>query len=343
MPTSPLFSTRTTSGSSRRTGIRERRVSARIAGRDELRRRRARPRLRRRVDGSKIELIVFGTTSYDDQVPNMASGIQKRIGADGCAAMDVNTACTSFLYSLSTATAMIKTGVVKNALVIGSELISPFMDWSDRNVAVLFGDGAAAVVLQATEQRGRIVSRASRVLWRVSRDPARARHGRRVRTSESISARPNGSSRVRRFSRKPFMAGLPPVPRDWGKLGKGPDDVDLVKQHQANMRIIGSVARKAGVPMERVFVNVHRYGNMSAATVPVALCEALEEGRVKPGALLLMPSFGGGLTFTGHVVRWGQRVTPIATTDIDLPTNSQSALEIVERYRRIVNSPARAT
>ena len=103
-------------------------------------------------DGSKIELIVFGTTSYDDQVPNMASGIQKRIGADGCAAMDVNTACTSFLYSLSTATAMIRTGVVKNALVIGSELISPFMDWNDRNVAVLFGDGAAAVVLQATDQ-----------------------------------------------------------------------------------------------------------------------------------------------------------------------------------------------
>ena len=102
-------------------------------------------------DGSKIELIVFGTTSYDDQVPNMASGIQKRIGADGCAAMDVNTACTSFLYSLSTATAMIKTGVVKNALVIGAELISPYMDWNDRNVAVLFGDGAAAVVLQATD------------------------------------------------------------------------------------------------------------------------------------------------------------------------------------------------
>ncbi len=128
-----------------------------------------------------------------------------------------------------------------------------------------------------------------------------------------------------------------------GKLGKGPDDVDLVIPHQANMRIIESVAKRAGVPMERVFVNVHRYGNMSAATIPVALCEALEEGRVKPGALLLMPSFGGGLTFTGHVVRWGQRVTPIATTDIDLPTNSQSALEIVERYRRIVNSPARAT
>jgi 3-oxoacyl-[acyl-carrier-protein] synthase-3 len=91
-----------------------------------------------------------------------------------------------------------------------------------------------------------------------------------------------------------------------------------------------------------VFTNVHRYGNMSAATIPVALCEALEEGRVKPGALLLMPSFGGGLTFTGHVVRWGQRITPIATAHVDLPANEKSALEILERYRRIANTPAGA-
>ena len=133
-----------------RTGIRERRVShvplgelSYVAA--------ARALACAGVEGRQIELIVVGTTSFDDQVPNVASGIQRRIGAEGCAAMDVNTACTSFLYSLSTATALIKTGVVKNALVIGCELISPFMDWSDRNVAVLFGDGAAAVVLQATD------------------------------------------------------------------------------------------------------------------------------------------------------------------------------------------------
>ena len=107
--------------------------------------------------------------------------------------------------------------------------------------------------------------------------------------------------------------------------------------HQANLRIIEAVAKKAGVPMERVYVNVHRYGNMSAATVPVALCEALEEGRVKPGALLLMPSFGGGLTFTGHVVRWGQRVTPLGTSDVDLPPNNQTALETSSVFAR---SPA---
>ena len=134
-----------------RTGIRERRVSHVPLGEISYVAA-ARALACAGMQGRQIELIVVGTTSYDDQVPNVASGIQRRIGADGCAAMDVNTACTSFLYSLSTATAMIRTGVVSNALVIGSEIISPFMDWSDRNVAVLFGDGAAAVVLEATDR-----------------------------------------------------------------------------------------------------------------------------------------------------------------------------------------------
>ncbi len=119
------------------------------------------------------------------------------------------------------------------------------------------------------------------------------------------------------------------------KVGKTAADVDLVVPHQANLRIIEAVAKKAGVPMEKVFTNVDRYGNMSAATVPVALCEALEEGRVTPGALLLMPSFGGGLTFTGHVVRWGQRVAPLGTSSVELPPERETALEIVTRYRKI--------
>ena len=324
-----------------RTGIRERRVSHVSLGEMSYVAA-ARALACAGFDGSKIELIVFGTTSYDDQVPNMASGIQKRIGADGCAAMDVNTACTSFLYSLSTATALIKTGVVKNALVIGCELISPFMDWNDRNVAVLFGDGAAAVVLQATDQEeGLLAERLgcygeSREILRVHGMGGAYAHQNR------ILGKTEWQFEGQEIFKKAVHGMATACAGALGKLGKGPDDVDLVIPHQANMRIIESVAKKAGVPMERVFVNVHRYGNMSAATIPVALCEALEEGRVKPGALLLMPSFGGGLTFTGHVVRWGQRITPISTTDIELPPNNKSALEIVERYRRIVNSSAGA-
>jgi 3-oxoacyl-[acyl-carrier-protein] synthase III len=317
-----------------RTGIRERRVSHVSLG-ELMYVASARALACAGLDGKQLELIVAGTTSYDDQVPNVASGIQRRFGADGCAAMDINTACTSFLYSLSTATALIKTGVVKNALVIGAEVIAPFIDWSDRNTAVLFGDGAAAVVLQATDRdEGLLAERLgcygeSREILRVHGMGAAYAHQNR------IIGKTEWQFEGQEIFKKAVHGMASACDEALGKIGKTAADVDLVIPHQANLRIIEAVARKAGVPMERVFVNVQRYGNMSAATVPVALCEALEEGRVKPGSLLLMPSFGGGLTFTGHVVRWGERVTPLGTTGVELPPNKQSALEIVERYRAI--------
>jgi 3-oxoacyl-[acyl-carrier-protein] synthase-3 len=317
-----------------RTGIRERRVSH-VPLSELIHVAAARALACAGIEGRQIELIVIGTTSYDDQCPNVASGLQRRIGADGCAAMDVNTACTSFLYSLSTATAMIRTGVVKNALVVGAEVISPFMDWSDRNVAVLFGDGAAAVVLQASDrEEGLLAERLgcfgeAREILRVHGMGAGYAHQNRImgKTEWQFEGQEIFKKAVHGMS----MACAEALT----KLGKTAADVDLVVPHQANLRIIEAVAKKAGVPMERVFTNVDRYGNMSAATVPVALCEALEEGRVKPGALLLMPSFGGGLTFTGHVVRWGQRVTPLGTSSVELPPAHQTALEIVTRYRKI--------
>jgi len=117
------------------------------------------------------------------------------------------------------------------------------------------------------------------------------------------------------------------------KCGVTPDDIDLVVPHQANMRIIEAVVTRSGVPMDKVMLTVERYGNMSAATVPVALAEALEEGRVKPGALILMPAFGAGLTVCAHLVRWGDRVTPLGTTDADLPANERTALDIINGIR----------
>jgi 3-oxoacyl-[acyl-carrier-protein] synthase-3 len=317
-----------------RTGIRERRVSHVRLG-ELMYVAAARALACAGMEGKQLELIVAGTTSYDDQAPNVASGVQRRVGAEGCAAMDVNTACTSFLYSLSTATAMIRSGVVKNALVLGAEVISPFIDWTDRNIAVLFGDGGAAVVLQATDaEEGLIAERLgcygeSREILRVhGMGAAYAHQGRVIGKTEWQF---EGQEIFKKAVHGMAMA----CDEALRKIGKTSSDIDLVIPHQANLRIIEAVAKKTGVPMERVFVNVQRYGNMSAGTVPVALCEALEEGRVNPGALLLMPSFGAGLTFTGHVVRWGQRVTPLATSDVDLPPAGQTALQIVERYRKI--------
>jgi 3-oxoacyl-[acyl-carrier-protein] synthase-3 len=286
------------------------------------------------MDPADIELIVFGTCSFDDQVPNQASGIQARLGAKKAAAMDVNTACTSFLYGLSSATAMIRTGVVKNALVLGGELISAFMDWDNRGVAVLFGDGCAAVVLEATDHEEGLLAE------RLGCDS----DARQTLVVEGMGTRYADLTRLYGDTNwifegqeifKRAVLGMSGACADVLKSRHlTPDDIDLVVPHQANLRIIEAVAKRAGVPMERVFVNVHRYGNMSAATVPVALVEALEEGRVKPNSLLLMPAFGGGLTWCAHLVRWGDRVTPKGTSDAELPPCGATALEMVQGYRR---------
>lgn len=311
-----------------RTGIRERRVShvtlmelAYVAS--------ARALAAAGLQSRQIDLIVFGTCSHEDQVPNMASGIQARLGADSAAAMDINTACTSFLYGLSSATALIRTGVVRTALVIGAELISPFMDWTDRDVAVLFGDGAAAVVLQATDREEGLLAE-QLGCYAEARETLRVhgmggRYANRGILYGSVRWQFEGQEIFKRAVHGMGAAAESAL----GKLGLQAANVDLVVPHQANLRIIEAVAKRTHVPMERVYINIQRYGNMSAATVPVALCEAIEDGRVQPGGLLLMPGFGGGLSYCAHVVRWGERTSPRDQSDVDLPPSDRSALEIV--------------
>lgn len=315
-----------------RTGMRERRVShvsaiemATVASRRAL--------ACADLDASDLDLIVYGSCSNDEQVPNSASGVQFLIGAHQAASMDVNTACTSFLYGLSTATAMIRTGAVRNALVIGVELISPYMDWTNRNVAVLFGDGSAAVVLQASDREEGLLGEQLGCY-------ADARQVLRVRGMGCTYA--NKGVRYgdtlwdfdgQEIFKKAVKGMAQASERVLAKCGVTSEQVDLVIPHQANLRIIESVAKHARIPMEKVFVTVQRYGNMSAATVPVALVDALEEGRVRPGSLLLMPGFGGGLTLCSHLVRWGERVTPLRASDAELPPPTMSALEMVNRIR----------
>jgi 3-oxoacyl-[acyl-carrier-protein] synthase-3 len=285
------------------------------------------------LEPKDVDLIVYGSCSNDEQVPNSASGVQVRLGAETAAAMDINTACTSFLYGLSTATAMIRTGVVRNAVVIGVELISPYMDWSNRNVAVLFGDGCAAVVLQATDSEEGVIGEQLGCY-------ADARQALRVRGMGCAYANLGvtlGDTQWDFDGQEIFkraVHGMAHAADDaLKKCALVPGDIDLVVPHQANLRIIEAVIKRTGVPMDRVMLTVQRYGNMSAATVPVALVEALEQGRVSPGALLLMPAFGAGLTLCAHVVRWGGRVTPLGHSDAQLPPCTQSALEMVNAIR----------
>ena len=315
-----------------RTGMRERRIShvtavelSTIAS--------ARALACAELAASDLDLIIYGGVSNEELVPNSASAVQISLGATRAASIDLNTACTSFCYGLTSATAMIRTGVVRNAVVIGVELISRYLDWSNRNVAVLFGDGAAAVVLQSTD-------REEGLLGSVLGCDAEARQSLRVRGfgcgysglgitygdtiwdfdgqvifKHAVQHMAESSSRVLR------------------ERGMTPGQVDLVVPHQANLRIIESVAKFVGIPMEKVIVTVEKYGNMSAATVPVALVEALNQGRVKPGSHILIPAFGGGLTYCALLVRWGERVTPLGESEHELPPCTHTALEMVNVIR----------
>jgi len=315
-----------------RTGMKERRISHVSA--TELATLAARRALAcADLDPGDVDLIIYGGVSNDELCPNSASGVQVALGAKHAAAMDLNTACTSFCYGLVAASAMIQAGAVRNAVVIGVELISRYMDWSNRNVAVLFGDGAAAVVLQATDNE-------EGLLGSVLGCDAEARQTLRVRgfgcgyaglgiTLGDTFWDFDGPQIFKRAVQAMARASKEVLEH----ADVSADQIDLVVPHQANLRIIESVAKYAGIAMDRVMLTVEKYGNMSAATVPVALVEALEEGRVAPDSYLLMPAFGGGLTYCSLLVRWGDRITPLGTCDDELPPCDESALQLVNRVR----------
>ena len=280
-----------------------------------------------------LDLIVYGSCSNDEQVPNSASGVQVALGAHHAGAMDVNTACTSFLYGLSSACAMVRTGAVRNAVVIGVELISPYMDWNNRNVAVLFGDGCAAVVVQPSDREEGLLGEKLGCF-------ADARKALRVRGMGCTYANRGvtlGDTQWDFDGQEIFRRAVHGMGEAadavMKKCGVTAADIDLVVPHQANLRIIESVVKRSGIPQDKVMLTVQRYGNMSAATVPVALVDALDEGRVKPGALILMPGFGAGLTLCAHLVRWGDRITPLGTSAAELPPLTQTALELVNAIR----------
>ena len=282
------------------------------------------------MDAAELDFIIYGSCSTDEHVPNSASGLQVKLGAHKAAAMDVNTACTSFLYGMSVATAFIKSGAAKNVLVIGVEHISKFMDWQNRNVSVLFGDGAAAAVFQASDNEEGVVAQKLHCY-------ADARQTLRVRGMGAGYANIGvnlGDTRWDFDGQEIFKKAVTGMSEGslavMAEAGVTINDIEVIVPHQANLRIIEAVAKRAGASMDKVFLTVHKYGNMSAATAPVALVEALEAGRVKPGSLVLIPAFGAGLTMSAHLIRWGQRTTPIATTDVDLPPCEKTALQMVQ-------------
>jgi 3-oxoacyl-[acyl-carrier-protein] synthase III len=324
-----------------RTGMKERRVShvhaidmAHVAAQHAL--------ACAGLKATDIDLIVYGSCSNDEVVPNTASALQYKLGADGIAAMDVNTACTSFLYSWSTANAMIRTGVVKRALIVGVELISRYMDWDNRNVAVLFGDGCAAIVIEACEERTGLLAETlgcygdARGILRVEG------YGATYCNSNVMFGDMLWTFDGPNIFKKAVQGMCDASAKTLAKAKMPPEMIDIVVPHQANARIIESVAKYASIPMGKVHMTVHKYGNMSAATVPVALVEAIEEGKVKPNAKMLMPAFGAGLTLCSHYVEWGERVTPKDVSTAALPPCEKTALEMVNALRAIKDPRGRS-
>lgn len=277
-----------------------------------------------------VDLIIFGSCSFDQMVPNSASRVQQLLGADNAACMDLNTACTSGMYALSVATAMIQTGSVKSALVIGAEVTSVLMDWSNRDVAVLFGDGAAAFFLETSDEKSGVVAESLGCFGK-NRDILDVTGwGLKYANQGLVLGDTKWNFNGQEIFKRAVVGMSRACDNVLGKEGMAKEEIDLIIPHQANLRIIDALAKRMGASEEKVYINIQRYGNISAATAPLALVEAIEEGRVAPGANLLMPAFGGGLTWSAHLLRWGGRTKPLGTTDVDLPPCDKTGLQLVQ-------------
>lgn len=277
-----------------------------------------------------VDLIIFGSCTFDQIVPNSASRVQQLLGADNSACMDLNTACTSGMYALSVATAMIKTGSIKSALVIGAEVTSALMDWSNRDVAVLFGDGAAAFYLEASNIKSGVVAESLGCFGK-NRDILDVTGwGTKYANQGLVLGDTQWNFNGPEIFKRAVVGMSRACDNVLEKEGLAKENLDLVVPHQANLRIIDALANRMGASAEKVFINIQRYGNMSAATAPLALVEAIEEGRVAPGAKILMPAFGGGLTWSAHLLIWGARIKPLGTADVDLPPCDKTGLQLVQ-------------
>ncbi|NQV69366.1 MAG: ketoacyl-ACP synthase III [Pseudohongiella sp.] len=286
------------------------------------------------LDPLELDLILLGSLTNDSLCPNTASIVQDAIGARNAASIDINSACTGFLYGLHIGTNLIRAGAHKKVLVIGGEFISHYMDWSRRDVAVLFGDACGAVVIEASDDEVGLL--AAKIGCE-----ADAKYAIQITNLGSAYSRLSddflytgwnfdGQEVFKRAVKSMSQACTDVL----DQVGLSVDDVHLVVPHQANKRILDSLAKRVGIPQEKVFVNVHKYGNTSAGTIPVALAEAVDEGRVNPGDYILSATFGAGLTWGAGIIRWGNRVKPLRISDAELPPCDKTALEILEPHIR---------
>lgn len=290
-----------------RTGIRERRIAKDHQTTASLATEAATKALRvANLPPDELDLIIVSTSSPEHLFPATACLVQDRIGAWKAGAFDLSAACTGFIYALNIATQSIRSGSIQNALVIGSETLSRLINWQDRGTCILFGDGAGAFLLQASDEVGGLLSGVMRSDGSGESLLSVPAGGSRIPTSiDSVNQglhyiQMNGREVYRFATRVMSSATEEAVAAAHLNLA----DINLIVPHQANERIIQAAARSLDFPMERVMVNLDRYGNTSTASIPVATCEAIEQGRIKPGDHIVFVGFGAGLTWGSAVVRW---------------------------------------
>lgn len=254
------------------------------------------------ISTDDIDMIVIGTTSPDLIFPNIATIVQEKLGIHGCAAFSIEAACTGFIYALSTADKFIRAGESKCALVIGAEIITKLIDWTDRTTCVLFGDGAGAVVLKPSDEPGIISCHLG------ADGQYRDLLYYPVGVSKDLAKAGVGDSRIIMSGNEVFKVAvktLGNVATQALRANKiDPDDLDWLVPHQANLRIIQATAKRLKLPMEKVIVTVQDHGNTSAASVPMALDVGIRDGRIERGQLVLMEAFGGGFTWGAVLMRY---------------------------------------
>jgi len=286
-----------------RTGIRERRVAREGETSGDMAEVAAQRAMQAAGVGPKdIGLLIIGTTTPDLVFPSTACLLQARLGLPDCGAMDVNAACSGFMYALSIADKYIRCGDVKTALVIGVDKLTAMIDWNDRGTAVLFGDGAGAVVLQASDEAGILsthIHAAGRHSDLLSVD---------VGVSTGFKAEKGGGVRIQMKGNEVFKVAVRTLGRIVDETLKHnrmvKSELDWLIPHQANLRIISATAKKLGMTMDQVVVTVDRHGNTSAGSVPLALDEAVRSGKIKRGQIMLLEAFGGGFTWASALIKY---------------------------------------
>jgi 3-oxoacyl-[acyl-carrier-protein] synthase-3 len=289
-----------------RTGIRERRMASKDEALSDIALPASRDALAQAgVEGKDIDLLIVATVTPDMSFPSTGAILADKLGAVDAAAYDLSAGCTGFMYALAQAYGMLVGGLAKRALVVGGDLLSRILDWEDRSTLVLFGDGAGAVVMEAVPQQGFLGfelgadGAGGESLWLPG-------SGSRIFDDPDRFVKMNGRE-VFKFATRILVKSAQDVME---RCGVTIDDVDVYVPHQANMRIIDHATRKLGVPSEKVVINVDRYGNTSSGSIPLALADAAQDGRLKPGKLVLMTGMGAGLTWGSALIRWTKEMTP---------------------------------